>query len=218
MHEAVAALQAQLGENSPLDASQMPTDIKDAIDTPDKLKYFKNAVETLASMPAGYLDDKEDKQWLLKVGENYTSADEIKDMVLCKIDGIGDIRLSDVAQITTVDNAGDAYAKVNGQPGGVLSVFKGSTAGTSDVSKVCKQAISKLQEEYPGLQITPLVDQGDYISMITDSIVSSMVIGAFLAILILAVFLMDIRPTLVVAFSIPFRVQNRLPVQSLHRR
>ncbi len=158
------------------------------------------------SMPAGYLDDENDKQWLLKVGENYTSADELEKMVLCEIDDIGDIHLNDVADITTIDNAGDAYAKVNGDPGVILSVFKGSTAGTSDVSKECLAAIDELQEEYPGLNITPLVNQGEYISIIIESIVSSMLIGALLAIIILAIFLLDIRPTLVVAFSIPFSV------------
>ncbi len=164
------------------------------------------------SMPAGYLDDKDDKQWLLKVGENYTSADELESMVLCEIDDIGDIHLNDVADITIIDNAGESYAKVNGDPGVILSVFKGSTAGTSDVSKDCLNAIDELQEEYPGLNITPLVNQGEYISMIIESIVSSMIIGALLAIIILAVFLLDVRPTLVVAFSIPFSVLTAIVI------
>lgn len=156
------------------------------------------------SMPAGYVDDENDEQWLLKVGENYTSAEDLKTMVLCEPDDIGDICLEDVADITVIDNAGESYARVNGNPGIILSVFKGSTAGTSAVSKACKAAIDELQEEYPGLCITPLVDQGDYIAMLIQSIVSSMIIGALLAIFILAIFLMDARPTLVVAFSIPF--------------
>lgn len=348
MQAAAAAMQAQLGSYSPLDASQMPVDVKDALDNPKKLKYFKTAVETLAampdsqieksvadqakeldkktlkqlydivnvrlpqietelanleveikvaeevlkqvdtqmatiddaykqaetgkisaaagfgsgsaqiaaaktameeaqeelenanktyqdsvtearknanidqmltlealsgmiyaqnfSMPAGYVDDENDKQWLLKVGENYTSADELENMVLCEIDDIGDIHLNDVADITTIDNAGDSYAKVNGDPGVILSVFKGSTAGTSDVSSQCLEAIGELQEKYPGLNITPLVNQGEYISMLIESIVSSMLVGALLAIIILALFLMDARPTLVVAFGIPFSV------------
>ena len=164
------------------------------------------------SMPAGYLDDENDKQWLLKVGENYTSADELEKMVLCEIDDIGDIHLNDVADITTIDNAGDSYAKVNGDPGVILSVFKGSTAGTSDVSKACLKAIDELQEDYPGLNITPLVNQGEYISMLIESIVSSMLIGALLAIIILAIFLLDARPTLVVAFSIPFSVLTAIVI------
>ncbi len=158
------------------------------------------------SMPAGYIDDENDKQWLLKVGESYTSQEELEKMVLCEIKDIGDIRLQDVADLTTIDNTGESYAKVGDSPGIILSVFKGSTAGTSDVSKECMQAIEELKEDYPDLNITPLVDQGQYISVLIESIASSMLIGALLAIFILAVFLMDIRPTLVVAFSIPFSV------------
>ena len=158
------------------------------------------------SMPAGYIDDENDNQWLLKVGENYTSLEDLKNMVLCNIDDIGDVKLGDVSDLTIIDNSGDAYAKVNGNQGVLLSIFKGSTSGTSDVSKACNEAISDLEEKYPGLDITPLVDQGDYIKMIIESIVSSMVLGALLAIIILAIFLRDIRPTLVVAFSIPFSV------------
>lgn len=158
------------------------------------------------SMPAGYLDDENDNQWLLKVGENYESLSDLKDMVLCNIKDIGDVRLKDVADLTIIDNSGDAYAKVNGNQGVLLSIFKGSTAGTSDVSKACKEGITELEKKYPGLDITPLVDQGEYIAMIIESIVSSMLLGALLAVIILAVFLRDIRPTLVVAFSIPFSV------------
>ncbi len=158
------------------------------------------------SMPAGYVDDKEDNQWLLKVGENYDSPEQLKNMVLTNIEDIGDIHLKDVADIVVLDNADETYARVNGNPGVVLSIFKGSTAGTSDVSKTCNQAMEELEQEHEGLDITALVDQGDYIAMIIESLVTSMVQGALLAIVILAIFLTDVRPTLVVAFSIPFSV------------
>lgn len=157
-------------------------------------------------MPAGYIDDKEDNQWLLKVGEGFESADDLKDMVLCHVDGIGDVKLGDVAKVTVIDNAGDSYARVNGENAIVLSVFKGSTAGTSAVSKACNQEITDLEAEYDGLHFAVLNDQGKFISQFINSILSSMVIGAILAILVLAVFLKDVKPTLVVAFSIPFSV------------
>ena len=44
-----------------------------------------------------------------------------------KIDGVGKIRVKDIADITVVDNQGDAYSKVNGENAILLSVFKGST-------------------------------------------------------------------------------------------
>lgn len=177
------------------------------LETLSKLIYAQNF-----AMPAGYLDDEDDQQWMLKVGENYDSPEDIENMVLTSIDGLGDIRLSDVAEITVIDNSGDAYAKVNGQQGVLLSVFKSSTAGTSTVSNGVKKAIGELEAENPGLHIVPLIDQGEFIDMVIHSIAVSMLVGALLAIVILAIFLLDIRPTLVVAFSIPFSILTAIVI------
>ena len=159
-------------------------------------------------MPAGYIKagDGSDDQWLLRVGEDFESVDELEGILLCSIDGIGDVRLGDVATLTVIDNAGDSYAKVNGNDAVVLSIFKGSTAGTSEVSKTCNKAIAQLEEKYPGLHITPLMDQGDYIKLIVNSVLSNLIWGALLAVVVLAFFLKDVKPTIVVAFSIPFSV------------
>ena len=45
-------------------------------------------------MPAGYIDGGEgdDNQYILKVGDAFDNVDELKSMVLCSIDGIGDVR------------------------------------------------------------------------------------------------------------------------------
>ena len=159
-------------------------------------------------MPAGYIKagDGSDNQWLLRVGEDFKSVDELEGILLCSVDGIGDVRLGDVATLTVIDNAGDAYAKVNGNDAVVLSIFKGSTAGTSEVSKTCNKAIAQLEEKYPDLHITPLMDQGDYIKLIVNSVLSNLIWGALLAVVVLAFFLKDVKPTIVVAFSIPFSV------------
>ena len=112
------------------------------------------------SMPAGYLDSENGQQYLVKVGEQYGSVKELEDGVLFSmdVDGVGDIRLSDVAAIEQTDNAGDAYAKVNGNEGVVLSFQKQSTASTATVSEQINQAIEKLQSENPDLHIIPLMD------------------------------------------------------------
>lgn len=162
------------------------------------------------AMPAGYLDDAEDNSWLLKVGSNYESVDELSNIVLTNIEDIGDVRLCDVADITVIDNADDSYARLNGQSAVVLSVFKSSTAGTNEVSKNIAAAISELEEQYPGLSVLTLMDQGDYITMIINGVLQSMIVGAVLAILILALFLKDVKPTIVVAVSIPLSVLTAL--------
>lgn len=157
------------------------------------------------SMPAGYISEDE-TQYLIKVGDEYSSVDEMKNSVLCNIDDIGDVKLSDVADINIVDNSADSYGKVNGNDAVLLSISKSSTAGTSDVSNDCNDAFKKLSEENKGLRFTNLMDQGDYIKLIIDSVLSNLLWGALLAIIVLFLFLKDVRPTIVVAFSIPLSV------------
>ena len=160
------------------------------------------------NMPAGYLDSESGQQYLVKVGEQYGSIEELQDSVLFSIgtEGIGDIRLSDVASVEQASNAGEAYAKVNGNEGVVLSFQKQSTASTATVSQRINEAIGKLQSENPDLHIIPLMDQGDYINMIIQSVLQNLILGGILAILVLALFLRDVKPTVIIAFSIPISV------------
>ncbi len=159
------------------------------------------------SMPAGYIDGTDGKL-MLRVGDEFASLEELENTLLVHmdIDGVGDVRLCDVADVVVTDNAADSYARVNGNQAVILSVSKASTAGTSDVSKAVNEAIQELEAKYEGLRITPLMDQGDYIAMIVNSVLSNLSWGGVLAILVLAVFLKSMRPTLVVAFSIPISV------------
>lgn len=157
------------------------------------------------SMPAGYIYEGEN-QYLLKVGNEFSSVEELENTLLCTIEDIGDIRLKDVSYVTMIDNSGESYARMNGNDAVLLSIYKSSTAGTSAVSRACNDAIEELEEKFDGLSITPMMDQGDYIKLIVNEVLSNLVWGALLAILVLAVFLRDTKPTIVVAFSIPISV------------
>ncbi len=170
------------------------------MDTLSQMIYAQNF-----SMPAGYIYEGE-TQFLLKVGDEFASMEELENALLCNIEDIGDIRLSDVAYVTMIDNAGESYARMDGNDAVLLSIYKSSTAGTSDVSKAGNQAIKELEARHEGLHITPLMDQGEYIQLIVDEVMSNLIWGAVLAIIVLAVFLKDVKPTIVVAFSIPISV------------
>lgn len=171
-----------------------------SLDTLSKLIYAQNF-----AMPAGYIYEGE-SQYLLKVGEEFDTVEDLENALLCDIDGIGEIRLNDVATITMIDNSGVSYAKVNGNEAVILAIYKASTAGTASVSDECNEALEEFTEEYPGLHILNLMDQGEYIDMIIKSVLSNLIYGAILAIIVLAIFLKDVKPTIVVAFSIPLSV------------
>ncbi len=159
------------------------------------------------SMPAGYLGNAdEDNQWLLHVGDNITSVDQLESLLLLSLDDVGDIRLSDVADITVVDNAGSSFMKVDGQEGVLLSVFKASTASTNEVSSAVNRALPGIMEEFPGLNLRVVSDQGSYIDLFISSLLQSLLLGALLAVVVLALFLRDWKPTVLVAVSIPFSV------------
>ena len=171
------------------------------IDTLAQLIYAQNF-----SMPAGYVKDENNKSWLLKVGEEYDSIDDISGALLLHVDGFGDVRLSDVADVEVIDNAEDSYTRLNGERAAVLKIYKGSTSSASEVSSNCLAAFDELEAQYDGLNVVVLSNQGNYITVIVSSILSSMLVGAALAIIVLALFLRDIKPTLVVGFSIPLSV------------
>ncbi|NLW89469.1 MAG: MMPL family transporter [Clostridiaceae bacterium] len=154
------------------------------------------------SMPAGYIMDGDERR-LVKVGDAFGAFDEIENMLLINIEPIGDIRLSDIATLRQTDNSSDLYSKVNGNDGVLLTFQKQSTSSTAEVSDAISESIKTLEKEYPGLRIRPLMNQGDYIHMITGSVIEGLLIGGLLAIILLLLFLRDIRPTLAIAFSIP---------------
>ncbi len=158
------------------------------------------------AMPAGYIDDKNDQSWLLKVGDAYDDSEDIAGALLCDVDPIGTVRLMDVADVTVIDNAGDMYAKLNGHDAILLSIYKSSAAGTNAVSRDAAAAIAELEERDEGLHVVTLMDQGEYITMIVSDIFRSMILGALLAILILALFLKDWKPTVLVGLGIPLSV------------
>ena len=158
------------------------------------------------SMPAGYVQDKLGESWLLKVGEEYNSVEDIEGALLLHVEGYGDVRLSDVADVEIIDNAADSYTRLNGEQAAVLKIFKSSSSSAGVVSSNCLSAFSELEAQYDGLHIVTLSNQGNYITIVIKSILTSMAVGAALAIIVLAIFLKDVKPTLVVGISIPLSV------------
>ncbi len=171
------------------------------IDTLAQLIYAQNF-----SMPAGYVTDKNNQSWLLKVGEEYDSVEDIEGALLLHVEGFGDVRLSDVADVEIIDNAEASYTRLNGERAAVLKIFKSNSSSAGTVSSNCLEAFKELEAQYDGLHVVVLSNQGNYITIIVKSILSSMAIGAALAIIVLALFLKDIKPTLVVGVSIPLSV------------
>ena len=164
------------------------------------------AAENFA-MPAGYVqEDKED--YLVRVGEKVQDVDTLKDLVILDLglEGLDPIKLSDVAEIQVTDDSSEVYAVINGNPGVMLTIEKQTGYSTGEVTDKILDRMESLEQEEKGLHFTTLMDQGIYIDMVIQSVMQNMIYGGILAVLILFVFLRSVRPTFVIACSIPISV------------
>lgn len=159
------------------------------------------------AMPAGYVKEG-DAKWIVNVGDEIKSIEEIQNLVLAdlKIDGVEPVRIKDVADVVVTDDSADIYAKINGEDGVVLSFSKQSSYATADVADNIAEKFDELSKEYEGLHFVTLMNQGDYINLVVDSITSSLLWGALFAVIVLFIFLRDIRPTFITLCSIPVSV------------
>ena len=158
-------------------------------------------------MPAGYAMDG-DTQYLVRVGDAVEDVENLKELPLIDmgIDGVETICLSDVADITVTDNSDETYAMINGNPGIMLSMEKQTGYSTGEVTDRILEKFKSLEKEDSNLHLSVLMNQGIYIDMIVNSVMQNMIWGALLAILVLLLFLKDIKPTIVIACSIPLSV------------
>ena len=204
---AVAANKIEEGQSQLDDAKEQAKDSADlnTILTMDTLKNLLTAQNF--SMPAGYVTEG-NEQYLVRVGDEVTSKADLENLVLMDLgmDGIEPVRLLDVADIEYIDNSGDSYSKVNGNAAVMLSIEKQTGYSTGDVTDRLLEKFDSLEKENTALHLSVLMNQGIYIDMIVKSVVENMIVGAILAIIVLLLFLKDIKPTLVIACSIPLSV------------
>ena len=160
------------------------------------------------SMPAGYIDDDSGISYMVSVGQKFESSGELEDMVLFDLglEGVAPITLGDVATVVVTDNGGELYTKLNGENGILLSFTKQSNYATAEVSNNITARFETLEAQYEGLTFVPLMDQGDYIYLIVETILSSLLWGAVFSVVVLFLFLRDWRPTLITLISIPVSV------------
>ena len=160
------------------------------------------------SMPAGYIDDNSGVSYMVSVGQKFENSSELENMVLFDLglDGIEPITLGDVATVVVTDDSDQLYTKLNDENGILLSFNKQSNYATAAVSNNLTDRFRELESQYEGLTFVPLMDQGDYIYLIVETILSSLLWGALFSVVVLFLFLRDWRPTVITLLSIPVSV------------
>lgn len=196
--------QIREGEEQLADAREAAYEKADmsGILTVDTIKQLLTAQNF--SMPAGYVTE-EGIDYLVRVGDKPATVEELKALPLMDLhmDGVPVITLGDVADVFYTDNSDAIYTNVNGSAGVMLTLQKQTGYSTGEVSDRLTERFEELMAQNDKLTIITLMDQGIYIDLVMDSIVNNVLFGAVLAIAILILFLKDLRPTLVIACSIP---------------
>ena len=218
-----AAAQAQINEGSN-QLSSGESEINSQLENFDKTKenaleqaniedkITKDMVSSILqaqnfSMPAGYVQE-DGIDYLVRVGDKLEDIEEIKNLVLFdpKLDNMDPIKLSDVADVFYSDNSKETYAKMNGNAGVILTFQKQTSYATATVSDTISKKFEGIQQDKEGLHFTTLMDQGVYIDLVINSVMKNLIMGGILAIIILFLFLRDIKPTGIIACSIPLSV------------
>lgn len=160
------------------------------------------------SMPAGYIDDNSGVSYMVSVGQKFENSTELEKMVLFDLglEGIDPITLGDVATVVVTDDSDQLYTKLDDENGILLSFNKQSNYATAAVSNNLTDRFRELESQYEGLTFVPLMDQGDYIYLIVETILSSLLWGALFSVVVLFLFLRDWRPTVITLLSIPVSV------------
>ncbi|MBQ7522765.1 MAG: efflux RND transporter permease subunit [Clostridia bacterium] len=156
------------------------------------------------SMPAGYITDS-GSQYLVRVGDKIEDVDKMKELLLfdMNMDGVDPIYLKDIANVFKADTSDKVYAKINGNNGVMLSFTKSSQSAVATVCDNLIEKLDSLQSQNSKFHYTMLMNQGDYINLVVNNVLQNLIVGAGFAIIVLFIFLKDIKPTIIVAFSIP---------------
>ncbi|MCM3207974.1 efflux RND transporter permease subunit [Paenibacillus illinoisensis] len=116
--------------------------------------------------------------------------------------GIPTVKLSEIANIEVIGQA-ESISRTDGMESIGISIVKSNDANTVDVVNAVKDKAEELQSQFKNAQLTVLLDQGKPIQDSVNTMLGKAVFGALFAILIILLFLRNIRSTIISIISIP---------------
>jgi len=155
--------------------------------------------------PGGRLESLEN-QYLVRTLNEFDSLKEIADLVITP-SGRAPVRLSDVADVRWGAKEREEITRVNGKESVEIAVYKEGDANTVSAASAVMRALPFIRDDLPpGMELTVLFDQARFIRRAVNEVRDSLLLGGLLAILVLAMFLRDGRPTAIIAVSIPISI------------
>jgi len=182
--------------------------------TPDETKLFAAGLTTQSIrdalddngvlLPAGQITE-DGKTLTVQAGSRIQSTDDIASLPL--LGGDAFTTLGTVADVTITDDPVTGISRVDGEPSLTIAVTKSPAGNTVEVSKLVQDLIPEIEESLgSNTQLTVVFDQAPFIEESINSLAVEGVLGLIFAVIVILVFLLSVRSTLVTAISIPVSV------------
>ncbi len=187
-------------------------EIQIAVD-PARLKGKEMSVDGVANAlraqnmntPAGYMVTNGTDYLVRAMGE-FGSIDDIRNSIVGAAADGTPIRLYEVADVKDTYKEKRSLMRMNGKPSVFLVISKQSGANTLKVSKKINMELDAIKKANPQLVFNTVLDQGEPVKRVTGRTIREGVIGAALAVILLLIFLGNLRPTLIIAVAIPLSI------------
>lgn len=178
----------------------------------EKLRSYNLSVNQISNVlrnenqnrPVGPMEEGKYEVLLRTQGE-FQNVEEIKNVVVASRNGVP-IYLKDIANVSDTHEEIRQIVRVDDKPGVRFSIRKQSGANTVLVAQKVRDELQKLEKAFGGITIWPIMDSSIFIQQSIDNVRTTAISGAFLAIMILLLFLRNIRSTMIVSVAIPIAV------------
>jgi HAE1 family hydrophobic/amphiphilic exporter-1 len=156
------------------------------------------------NIPLGEIDEG-DRTYLVRSQGQFSDLNEIRDMVVMTRQGVP-VYMKDIAEVKDATEDFRSFTRINGKPGVRLSVTKQSGTNTVAIADGVREEITRINQGTPGIKLSVLNDSSIFIKRAIDSVQEHAMLGGVLVMLIIFLFLRDLRATFIVFMSIPISV------------
>ena len=156
------------------------------------------------NIPLGEIDEG-DRTYLVRSQGQFENLNEIRDLVVLTEGGVP-VYMKDIAEVKDSTEDFRSFTRINGRPGVRLRITKQSGTNTVEIAHGVHAEVGRINQQVPGIQLTVLDDSSVFINRAINSVKEHALIGGFLVMLIIFLFLRDLRATFIVFTSIPISV------------
>ena len=156
------------------------------------------------NIPLGEIDEG-DRTYLVRSQGQFSNLNEIRDMVVMTRQGVP-VYMKDIAEVKDSTEDFRSFTRINGRPGVRMSITKQSGTNTVQIATGVREEMERINQGSTGIKLTVLNDSSVFIERAIHSVQEHALIGGVLVMLIIFLFLRDLRATFIVFTSIPISV------------